>query len=86
MSIDNWEECGDSSWVKVRELRKIIGGFSCQIIQNHKGYCTDDDEFYFTKVMKVKSEAELLDEAMGSIYYFDNVREHSALNYQTPFA
>ena len=23
---------------------------------------------------------------MGYIYYYDNVREHSSLNYQTPFA
>jgi hypothetical protein len=26
-----------------------------------------------------------LDEALGYIYYYNNVREHSSLNYQTPY-
>jgi hypothetical protein len=96
-TVDNGEEFGGKSWMKVRELRKLIGGFGCRLIQNHKGHCeenahlershrTDDDEFYIPRAMKIKSEAELLDEAMGYIYYYDNVREHSALQYQTPFA
>ena len=96
-TVDNGEEFGGKSWMKVRELRKLIGGFGCRLIQNHKGHCeenahlershrTDDDEFYIPRVMKIKSEAELLDEAMGYIYYYDNVREHPALQYQTPFA
>jgi len=96
-TVDNGEEFGGKSWMKVRELRKLIGGFGCRLIQNHKGHCeenahlershrTDDDEFYIPRAMKIKSEAELLDEAMGYIYYYDNVREHSALGYQTPFA
>ena len=96
-TVDNGEEFGGKSWMKVMELRKLIGGFGCRLIQNHKGHCeenahlershrTDDDEFYIPRVMKIRSEAELLDEAMGYIYYYDNVREHSALNYQTPFA
>jgi transposase-like protein len=96
-TVDNGEEFGGKSWIKVRELRKLIGGFGCRLIQNHKGHCeenahlershrTDDDEFYIPRVMRIGSEAELLDEAMGYIYYYDNVREHSALGYQTPFA
>lgn len=96
-TVDNGEEFGGKSWIKVRELRKLISGFGCRLIQNHKGHCeenahiershrTDDDEFYIPRVMKIKSEAELLDEAMGYIYYYDNVRRHSALQYQTPFA
>lgn len=36
--------------------------------------------------MQIKSETDLLNEAMGYIYYCDNVKGHSALNYQTPFA
>jgi len=36
--------------------------------------------------MAIESEADLLHEAMGCIYYYDNVREHSALNYHTPFS
>ena len=32
------------------------------------------------------SEQVLLDKAMGCIYYYNNVREHSSLDYQTPLA
>ena len=81
----------------VRELWKIITGFGCRLIQNHKGHCeenvhlershrTNDDKFYIPRVMAIKSEADLLHEAMGYIYYYNNVREHSALNYRTPFS
>jgi transposase len=96
-TVDNGEEFGGKSWLKVRELRKLISGFGCRLIQNHKGHCeenahlershrTDDDEFYIPRVMAIKSEADLLHEAMGYIYYYDNVREHSSLNYRTPFS
>jgi len=66
LSIDNGEKFSGNSWVKVSELRKLIGGFGCRLIRNHKGYRA---EFYMPIVMKIKSEAELLDEAMGYIYY-----------------
>lgn len=36
--------------------------------------------------MNIRSVADLLDEDMGYIYYYDNVREHSAINDLTPFA
>ena len=96
-TVDNGEEFGGKSWLKVRELRKLISGFGCRLIQNHEGHCeenahlershrTDDDEFYIPRVMAIKSEADLLHEAMGYIYYYNNVREHSALNYHTPFS
>ncbi len=96
-TVDNGEEFGGQSWLKVRELRKLISGFGCRLIQNHKGHCeenahlershrTDDEEFYIPRVLGIKSEADLLDEAMGYIYYYDNVREHSALNWETPFS
>jgi len=96
-TVDNGEEFGGKSWMKVRELRKLIGGFGCRLIQNHKGHCeenahlershrTDDEEFYIPRVLQIKSEADLLNEAMGYIYYYDNVRGHSSLSYQTPFA
>jgi putative transposase len=96
-TVDNGEEFGGKSWMKVRDLRKLIGGFGCRLIQNHKGHCeenahlershrTDDEEFYIPRVMQIKNEADLLNEAMGYIYYYDNVRGHSALNYRTPFA
>jgi len=96
-TVDNGEEFGGKSWMKVTELRKLIRGFGCRLIQNHKGHCeenahlershrTDDDEFYIPRALAIKNEAELLNEAMGYIYYYNNLREHSSLNYQTPFS
>jgi len=96
-TVDHGEEFGGKSWLKIIELRKLISGFGCRLIQNHKGHCeenahlershrTDDDEFYIPRVFKIKSEKDLLDEALGYLYYYNNVREHSSLDYQTPFA
>jgi hypothetical protein len=47
---------------------------------------TDDDEFYIPRALEIKSEAGLLKEAMSYIYYYDNTRGHSSLDYQTPFS
>jgi len=96
-TVDNGEEFGGKSWLKIRELRKMISGFGCRLIQNHKGHPeenahlershrTDDDEFYKLRASVFYSEQDLLDEGMGYIYYYNNVREHSSLDYQTPFA
>ncbi len=96
-TVDNGEEFGGKSWLKVQDLRKLIGGFGCRLIQNHKGHAeenahlershrTDDEEFYIPRVLHIKNEADLLNEARGYIYYYDNVRGHSSLNYETPFA
>src|SRR4030042_2428723 len=63
-TADNGEEFGGKSWMKVRELRKLIGGFGCRLIQNHKGHCeenahaershrTDDDEFHIPRVLAI---------------------------------
>jgi len=95
-TVDNGEEFGGKSWMKVKELRKLIAGFDCKLIQNHKGHCeenahvershrTDDEEFYIPRSFKFHNETQLLDEAMGYMYYYNNVREHSSLGYQTPF-
>ena len=96
-TVDNGEEFGGRSWLKVTELRKLIRGLGCRLIQNHKGHCeenahvershrTDDDEFYIPRAAHLNSEQDLLDEAMGYLYYYTNVREHSSLEYRTPFA
>jgi len=96
-TVDNGEEFGGKSWMKVRDLRKLISGFGCRLIQNHKGHAeenahlershlTDDQEFYIPRVLLIRSEAELLNEATGYIYYYDCVREHSSIDYKTPFA
>jgi hypothetical protein len=96
-TVDNGEEFGGKSWMKVRDLRKLISGFGCRLIQNRKGHPeenahlershrTDDDEFYRLRSLNFHSEAGLLDEALHYIYYYNNVREHSSLDYSTPFA
>jgi len=95
-TVDNGEEFGGKSWLKVKELRKLISGFGCKLIQNHKGHPeenahlershrTDDDEFYIPRVFKIKSETDLLNESLGYLYYYNNVREHSSLGNQTPY-
>jgi len=95
-TVDNGEEFGGRSWLKIKELRKLIKGFGCRLIQNHKGHPeenahlershrTDDEEFYIPRAFQIKSEESLLDEALGYIYYYNNIREHSSLNYQTPY-
>ena len=96
-TVDHGEEFGGQSWLKVTELRKLMRSFGCRLIQNHKGHCeenahvershrTDDDEFYIPRVAHIYSDQDLLDEALGYLYYYNNVREHSSLDYQTPFA
>jgi putative transposase len=96
-TVDHGEEFGGKSWLKIIELRKLISGFGCRLIQNHKGHCeenahlershrTDDEEFYIPRVLSISSEKDLLDEALGYLYYYNNVREHSSLDDQTPFA
>jgi putative transposase len=96
-TVDNGEEFGGKSWLKVKKLRKLIAGFGCRLIQNRKAHPeenahlershrTDDDEFYKNRAFSFRCEYALLDEAMGYIYYYNNVREHSSLDYQTPFA
>lgn len=95
-TVDRKEEFGGKSWLKVKELRKLIASFSCQLIQNHKGHPeenahlershrTDDEEFYIPRVLKIKSNKDLLDEALGYLYYYNNIRNHSSLNDKTPF-
>jgi transposase InsO family protein len=80
----------------VAELRRLISGFGCPLTQSHKGhyeenahlersYRTNDEEFYMSRTIAITSETTLLDEGIGYIYYYNNVREHSALEYQTPF-
>ncbi|MCX7784639.1 MAG: integrase core domain-containing protein [candidate division WOR-3 bacterium] len=95
-TVDNGEEFGGRSWLKVKELRKLLIGFGCRLVQNHKGHPeesahlershrTDDEEFYIPRVFKIKSEAELLTEGLRYNYYYNNYREHSALDFKTPF-
>ena len=96
-TVDHGEEFGGRSWCKISELRKLLKGFGCRLIQNHKGHCeenahvershrTDDEEFYIPRALHIHSEQDLLDEALGYIYFYNNRRPHSSLDYQTPWA
>ena len=96
-TVDNGEEFGGKSWLKLRELRKLLSGFGCRVIQNDKGHpeqnahlershLTDDDEFYRVRALAIHSEEDLLNEATGYIYYYNNVRDHSSLDYHPPFS
>lgn len=96
-TVDNGEELGGRSWLKVAELRKLLSGFGCKLIQNHKGHCeenafvershkTDDDEFYRLKIKEIKSEEDLCQKGLEFIYYYNNLRRHSSLGKKTPFA
>jgi len=95
-TVDNGEEFGGKSWMKVTELRKLIAGFGCKLIQNQKGRCeqnahvershrTDDDEFYIPRSLEIKNKDEFYKEALNYIYYYNNVREHSGIEDKAPF-
>ena len=95
-TVDHGEELGGKSWLKIQELRKLISGFGCKLIQNHKGHPeenahlershrTDDEEFYIPRVFKIKSEKDLLEESLKYLYYYNSLREHSSLGYKTPY-
>src|SRR3972149_4476056 len=95
-TVDHGEEFGGQSWFKVQELRKLIAGFGCALIQNHKGHpeenahlerspLTDDREFYIPRAFQLTSPQRLLEEATGYLYYYNTLREHSSLDYRTPF-
>lgn len=96
-TVDNGEEFGGRSWMKIKELRTLIKAFNCRLIQNHKGHFeenahlershrTDDDEFYIPRCYEIKGEDGLCHEGANYIYYYNNIRRHSSLNYETPFS
>ena len=95
-TVDNGEEFGGKSWIKVKELRKLIGGFGRKLIQNRKGHCeenahvershrTDDDEFYIPRIHHIQNKEDFYTEALQYIYYYNNLREHSGIQDMAPF-
>jgi hypothetical protein len=95
-TVDHGEEFGGKSWLKIVELRCLSVPSAAASSKTIRGHCeenthlershrTDDDEFYIPRACYLKSGHDLLKEAFGYIYYYNNVREHSALDYQTPF-
>jgi transposase len=95
-TVDHGEEFGGKSWLKIVELRKLLSGFDCKLIQNHlkhpeenshleRSHRTDDDEFYIPRVLAIKDRQSFYREALNYIYYYNNVRKHSGIGRKTPF-
>lgn len=96
-TVDHGEEFGGRSWFKIVELRKLLSGFGCRFIQNRvkhpeensqleRSHRTDDDEFYIPRILAIPDRQTFYKEALNYIYYYNNVRKHSGINRQTPFA
>ena len=94
-TVDHGEEFGGKSWYKIVELRKLLSGFGCKLIQNHlkhpeenahleRSHRTDDDEFYIPRVLKITNRQEMFTEAFNYMYYYNAVRKHSGINRETP--
>src|SRR3989339_2145264 len=95
-TVDHGVEFGGDCWWKITELRHLLRGFSCSIIQNQKkhpeqnahlerSHRTDDEEFYIPRILSIKNTQEFYQEAMNYLYYYNNVRKHSSLQGRTPF-
>jgi transposase-like protein len=95
-TVDHGEEFGGKSWFKIVELRKLLSGFGCKLIQNRlkhpeenahleRSHRTDDDEFYIPRIRKITSRQELFSEAFNYMYYYNTVRKHSGIDRETPW-
>lgn len=95
-TVDHGEEFGGNSWLKVVELKKLLSGFGCSLIQNRikhpeensqleRSHRTDDDEFYIPRILAIPNRQTFYKEALNYIYYYNNVRKHSGINRRTPF-
>jgi transposase len=94
-TVDHGIEFGGKSWYKITELRKLLSGFGCKLIQNHlkhpeenahleRSHRTDDDEFYIPRILKINNRQDLFAEAFNYLYYYNAVRKHSGINRDTP--
>ena len=94
-TVDHGEEFGGKSWFKIVELRKLLSGFGCKLIQNHlkhpeenahleRSHRTDDDEFYIPRIQKISNRQDFFMEAFNYMYYYNAVRKHSGINRETP--
>jgi transposase len=95
-TVDHGEEFGGKSWLKIVELRKLLAGFGCRLIQNRikhpeenahleRSHRTDDDEFYIPRVLSIQDKQAFYKEALNYIYYYNNVRKHSGIGRITPY-
>jgi len=94
-TVDHGEEFGGKSWLKLTELRKLLSGFGCKLVQNHlshpeenahleRSHRTDDDEFYIPRILKIHNRQEFFEEAFQYLYYYNAVRKHSGISRMTP--
>ena len=95
-TVDRGEEFGGKSWLKLIELRKLLSGFGCSIIQNHaaspqenahveRSHRTDDEEFYIPRLLSIPYKKDFFLEAMNYLYYYNVVRKHSSLQRRSPW-
>ena len=95
-TVDHGVEFGGDCWYKIVELRKLLKGFGCFIIQNRKkhpeenahlerSHRTDDEEFYIPRIHTIKTNDEFYTEAMNYLYYYNCVRKHSSLGRIPPY-
>lgn len=96
-TVDHGVEFGGDCWYKLVELRKLLSGFGCFIIQNHKkhpeenahlerSHRTDDEEFYMPRIHTIMTNDQFYREAMNYIYYYNCVRKHSSLGNIPPYS
>ena len=96
-TVDHGEEFGGKSWYKIVELRKLLSGFGCFIIQNRlkhpeenahleRSHRTDDEEFYIPRIHTITSNKQFYEEAFNYLYYYNCVRKHTSLDRQSPFS
>ena len=96
-TVDHGNEFGGDCWWKITELRHLLSGFGCSIIQNQKkhpeqnahlerSHRTDDEEFYMPRIQTITNNQQFYQEALNYLYYYNNIRKHSSLEGKTPFA
>lgn len=95
-TVDHGQEFGGDCWYKIVELRKLLSGFGCFIIQNRKkhpeenshlerSHKTDDDEFYIPRIHTITTNDQFYKEAFNYLYYYNCVRKHSSLGRIPPY-
>jgi len=95
-TVDHGEEFGGKSWYKLVELRKLLSGFGCSLVQNHlkhpeenahleRSHRTDDDEFYIPHILEITDNQVLFREAFQYLYYYNVYRKHAGIQRETPF-
>ena len=95
-TVDHGQEFGGDCWYKIVELRKLLKGFGCFIIQNRKrhpeenahlerSHKTDDDEFYIPRIHTITTQDQFYQEAFNYLYYYNCVRKHSSLGRIPPY-